>query len=60
MLNCKQATQLLSEKQDRPLTTKERIALRFHLSLCGACSKFGKQMDQIHLISKRYINPEKK
>lgn len=60
MLNCKEATLLLSEKQDRPLSTKEKIILRIHLSMCGACSKFGKQMDQIHFISKHYTKKEKK
>jgi Putative zinc-finger len=44
MLNCKQATQLMSQGQDRPLTLGERIGLRFHLLICGACSNFNRQL----------------
>lgn len=44
MLNCKQATQLMSQGQDRPLALGERISLRLHLLVCSACSNFNRQL----------------
>ena len=58
MMNCKQATQLLSEKLDRPLTSKEKIALKMHVLMCPACRKFGKQMEEIRIISKCYTSKD--
>ncbi|MBF9001604.1 zf-HC2 domain-containing protein [Vibrio sp. CAIM 722] len=57
MMNCKQATRLLSEKQDRPLTTKEKITLHMHTAMCKACRRFGQQMVQIRMMSKSYLAP---
>ena len=44
MINCKQATELLSQAQDRPLRFGERLGLRFHLMICAGCANFGRQM----------------
>lgn len=44
MLTCKQASQLLSQSLDRPLTGGERFRLRFHLLLCKFCKRFGQQI----------------
>jgi hypothetical protein len=44
MLNCKQATQLMSQAQDRPLALKDRLGLRLHLLICRACSRFNRQL----------------
>jgi predicted anti-sigma-YlaC factor YlaD len=55
MMNCKQATQLLSEKMDRPLTTKEKLALKMHTTICSACRQFGLQMIDLRKISKAYV-----
>jgi hypothetical protein len=44
MLNCKQATQLMSQAQDRPLARRERAGLRLHLLICRACSNFNRQL----------------
>lgn len=54
MLTCRQATQLLSEKQDRQLLLKEQSGLQFHLMLCSSCRRFGKQMKTISELSKAY------
>ncbi len=37
MLTCRQATQLLSEQQDRQLLLKEQSGLQFHLMMCRSC-----------------------
>ena len=44
MLSCKEASHLISEGLDRRLGFGERIALRVHLAICGACSNFSKQI----------------
>ena len=54
MLTCRQATQLLSEQQDRQLLLKEQSGLQFHLMMCRSCRRFGKQMKSLSLLSKQY------
>ncbi len=44
MMNCKQATRLVSQSQDRELSLPERIRLRFHLFICSGCSNYNKQI----------------
>lgn len=47
MLTCKQASQLISQSLDRPLSLSGRVKLRFHLFICDACTRFNKQMGQL-------------
>lgn len=47
MYSCKQAARLLIEKQDRPLSFGERLALRVHVGVCGNCKNFEGQLDII-------------
>ncbi|UTV99801.1 zf-HC2 domain-containing protein [Marinomonas rhizomae] len=54
MIKCKQATQMLSEKLDRPLSAKEKINLAMHTAICGPCRQFGKQMEAIRELSRSY------
>ncbi len=44
MLNCKEATRLVSESQDRKLSLLETVPLQFHLMICTGCRNFNKQM----------------
>lgn len=44
MMNCKQATHLMSQSQDRELSLPERIRLRLHLLICSGCLNYNKQM----------------
>ncbi|WP_275099678.1 zf-HC2 domain-containing protein [Sedimenticola hydrogenitrophicus] len=53
MLNCKQTTKLLSEKQDRPLSFRERVALRLHLIMCSGCTNYDRQMGFIRKACRR-------
>ncbi|SBT15927.1 hypothetical protein MGA5115_00001 [Marinomonas gallaica] len=55
MMKCTQATQLLSEKLDRPLSNKEKMNLGIHTAMCPACRQFGKQMLSLRDISQRYV-----
>lgn len=54
MLNCRDATRLMSESQDRPLTTGEKLALRLHTLMCKGCHNFGQQLPVIRLIARNY------
>lgn len=54
MMMCKQATRLMSLKQDRPLTLQERLSLRMHLLMCGACRECDKQFTLLHKAGKRF------
>lgn len=55
MMNCKEATRLLSEKKDRPLSARENMALKFHTMICAGCRNFGKQMNALSVFSQSYI-----
>lgn len=54
MMNCKQATALLSQRQERPLTQVERLSLRFHLMMCSGCRNFSRQMESLRAMSRGY------
>jgi hypothetical protein len=56
MLTCRQATQLLSEKQDRPLLLREQSNLQLHLFACRFCRRYGKQIKTLSLLSKNFKN----
>lgn len=55
MIRCIEATQLLSEKLDRPLTKKEKVNLGIHTAMCPACRQFGKHMLILRDVSQRYV-----
>jgi len=44
MLNCRQASRLVSEGQDRTLSWRERWGLRMHLWMCSNCRRFERQI----------------
>ncbi|MBI3146838.1 MAG: zf-HC2 domain-containing protein [Pseudogulbenkiania sp.] len=56
MLNCFNATRLLSESLERHLAIKERMALNMHTMMCSGCRNFGKQMQMLRLIAKTYAH----
>ncbi len=45
MLTCQQASQLISQSLDHPLSWYELMQLRLHLMMCGACNRFRKQLN---------------
>lgn len=54
MLTCRQATQLLSEKQDRSLLLREQSNLQLHLLVCRSCRRYGKQIKTLSQLSKEF------
>ena len=53
---CKEATELLSQAQDRPLTLREKFTLYVHLPLCHGCRNFREQLAVIRRAAREYMN----
>jgi len=53
MLNCKQATQLVSQGLDKQLSTRELFSLKMHLFICKYCKQFSQQMHKLHVAINR-------
>ena len=53
MLNCKEATRLMSEGYDRKLTLGERLSLKMHTMMCIGCTNYGRHMDFVRKAAKR-------
>jgi hypothetical protein len=43
-LSCREATRLMSQREDRPLSFGENAALTVHLGLCRGCRAVSEQM----------------
>lgn len=54
MINCRQATQLMSDAQERPLTRRERLQIRVHVLICSGCRNFGRQMQILRAAARRF------
>ncbi|MBB3232354.1 zf-HC2 domain-containing protein [Halomonas stenophila] len=54
MMMCKEATRLMSLKRDRSLTFQERLSLRLHLAMCGACRNCDRQFELLHRVGHHY------
>jgi hypothetical protein len=54
MLNCHDATQLMSQSLERKLTFGERVALKVHLTICGPCRNCAKQLMILRQAARRY------
>ncbi|MEQ1589471.1 MAG: zf-HC2 domain-containing protein [Gallionella sp.] len=55
MLNCKQASELLSQALDRNISLREKVLLRLHLLICHGCSNFSKQMRVMRQVCRGYL-----
>jgi predicted anti-sigma-YlaC factor YlaD len=47
---CKEASQLQSDGFERKLTFGERIQLRIHLFICGACRNYSDNIKLLHTV----------
>ncbi|HSU43143.1 MAG TPA: zf-HC2 domain-containing protein [Casimicrobiaceae bacterium] len=54
VVSCREASRLLSRREERPLTGVERIKLALHLRLCSACTRFARQLVFIRRAMVRY------
>jgi predicted anti-sigma-YlaC factor YlaD len=53
MLTCKETARLVSEGLDRKLSLWQRMNLRLHLMMCGACSAYRRQVETLNRIVRR-------
>lgn len=58
MMSCKQATALISQGQERPLKLSERLSIKLHVSMCGGCRNFEKQMTSLRDLSQQFARGE--
>ena len=54
LTRCKDISHLVSQRQDRDLTTFERLNVEWHLAVCKACLAFDRQMRFMHEAMRRY------
>lgn len=54
MLSCQQATELMSQEQDRQLSLAERFGLRLHVLMCAGCNNYRRQMDVLRAACRRF------
>jgi len=54
ILNCKDATRLISREADDALPWARRWVLRFHLFWCDACRDFLRQTTLLRAAMRRY------
>jgi hypothetical protein len=47
LLSCKKATELIEKREIITLSTKEKLQLRIHTSMCKACKSYEQQSDII-------------
>ncbi len=45
---CKKASQLQSDGFERTLSLSERLRLRIHLLMCGACRNYASNIELLH------------
>ena len=54
VLNCKNASRLLSQAQEQDLPWTSRMQLRLHLFACEACTRFAMQLKVLREAMRRY------
>lgn len=57
MMNCKEATQLLSQDLERKLSLPERLGLRLHLLICRGCRATERHFAFLHTAARRIGTP---
>ncbi|RFC36909.1 MAG: hypothetical protein DID90_2727553570 [Candidatus Nitrotoga sp. LAW] len=54
MMNCRDATRLISEAQEQPLSIAERVSLKLHVIICSGCQNFNDQLGTLRLMTRAY------
>lgn len=53
-MNCRHATRLLSEAQERKLSLGERMRLKVHTAICTGCRNFSRQVGMLRQFSRAF------
>lgn len=56
MLNCFNATRLMSDALERPLRFREKNALTFHIMMCSGCRNFDRHLTVLHKASVGFVH----
>ena len=51
MMNCKQATELVSQKLDSKLSLWQRLSLKLHLMMCHLCRTYARHLEFLHRVA---------
>ncbi|MDG0833640.1 hypothetical protein [Roseateles saccharophilus] len=54
MINCREATQITLQAEDRSMPLAERLTLRLHHRICGNCRRFARQVQLMRQASARW------
>ena len=54
LTNCKEASRLLSQAQERVMSRRDRIRLWFHIRRCIACQRYKRQIALLRTAMRRY------
>ena len=57
-LSCKEASRLISQGMDGRLSLAEGIALRLHVRICDACTRFTAQVDFLRRALRAFPGPD--
>ncbi len=55
-MDCKHASQLISQNMDHPLGWRKRLGLWGHLAICGMCRQFFKQLRLMRSVLRRMVS----
>ena len=58
MLSCKDVTVLVSQSLDDTLPLRQRMAVRLHLLLCRACTRYRRQLLFLREVMRRFPGDE--
>lgn len=58
MLNCHDATVLMSQRQERSLFFSERLQLRLHVTMCRGCANFERQLPELGTGARSFANQD--
>ena len=58
MPSCKDISALISEGMDRNLPLRKRLSIRLHVSMCGLCRRYEKQLHLLRESVSHYADPE--
>jgi hypothetical protein len=54
LLNCKEASRLVSRREDEPLARADRLRMWLHMLVCDACRAFERQTALLREAMRRY------
>jgi hypothetical protein len=54
IISCRDASRLVSKREDAALSAWPRLLLQLHLSVCAACTRFERQVRFLRSVMQKY------